>query len=278
MIQAKVKSKQYHGQYYIATIYESRAECISHGGVIVDYKDREQCKKGTFVESIEGYLVPVLQISLVGVNRFIYFPRLRFNAAKKVFSYNIDLLRSERYRLSFNEKLLAGYIGNGEAVIDSAMRVWPARKKGYYIVAIKRLFNNSDFTDYLFNVMGNTLREELEARGINKGTIADEIASAITQKDKEGNSIRVPQNVRLWALGKASDVLERGGQQQGNITNNVLVVSPDAIRQQMQSRLSPMQTDHQALDVSSGNLALEAMASVEPYIQSSSQAEENLQQ
>lgn len=282
MIQVRIKSKQYHGEYYVATIYHSKAECKSFGFTVVDYHD-PLIKRGDYVECIEGLLVPVLKVTDVvvkgrGKNRFIYFPKLRFNVKNKVFSYNIDAISGDRYRLSASEKLYAGYISSGLSMFDAALKTWQGKKTGYYIVAIKRLFNNADFTEYLFSIMGKTLREELEARGINKGTIADEIASAVLQQDMvTGEKIRVPQNVRLWALGKASDVLERGGQQQGNTTNNILVVSPDAIREQMQSKLSPMRTDHQELDVSSGSLALAAMALPEPYESPSSQDEESLQ-
>lgn len=259
MIQIRIDSKQHHGNYYTAKIYESSAECRAHGGVIVDYRS-EECVPGTYVKSIEGLLVPVLKVAKVSVNTFIYFPKLRFNTKRKHFSYNLDLVCQQRYRLTSSERLFAGHINSGLNMFDAAMRTWQGKKHGYYVVAIKRLFNDTEFTNYLFSIMGATLREELEARGINKGTIADEIAIAIKQKDSDGNPVRVPQNVRLWALGKASDVLERGGQQGGNVTNNVMIVSPDAIREQMQSKLSPNGGDHQELALTSGNPLLEVRA------------------
>lgn len=232
MIQVKIKSKQYHGDYYIAKIYESRRECLSFDNIILDYRDTALAK-GNYVESIEGLFVPVLKVAMVGVNRFIYFPKLRFNSKCKEFSYNLHLIGQERYKLSPSEKLFAGYISSGLNMFDAAMKVWQGKKQSYYIVVVKRLFNDVEFTEYLFSIMSKSLREELEARGINKGTIADEIASAVLQQDMvTGEKIRVPQNVRLWALGKASDVLERGGQQ-ASVTHNTLIISPDSIKQQM---------------------------------------------
>lgn len=260
MIQIRIDSKQHHGDYYTAKIYESPAECRAHGGVIVDYRSPE-CVKGTFVKSIEGLLVPVLKVAVCGMNTFIYFPKMRFNTKRKEFSYNIDLVSQPRYRLTASEKLFAGHVNGGLNIFDAAMRTWQGKKHGYYAVAIKRLFNDTDFTNYLFSIMGATLREELEARGINKGTIADEIATAITQKDSEGNSVRVPQNIRLWALGKASDVLERGGQQNGNVTNNVMLVSPQAIGDMMKAKLLPNGDDHQELASTSSNPLLEVRVS-----------------
>lgn len=265
MIQLKVKSKQYHGDYYIAKIYETERECRAFDCTIVDYKD-PAIKKGDYVKSIEGLLVPVLKVvelkSRGKSNKFVYFPKLRFNTKSKVFSYNMHFVGQERYKLTPSEKLFAGHINSGLNMFEAAMKTWQGKKQNYYVVIIKRLFKDAEFTDYLFSIMSKSLREELEERGINKGTIADEIAAAITQKDKDNNPIRVPQNVRLWALGKASDLLERGSQQGGNITNNVLVVSPDAIREQMQSKLTPMRNDHQVDVSASSNLLLEATVPV----------------
>lgn len=244
MIQIKVDSKRYHGEYYTAKIYESRRECINAGGTIVDYKDLAALKSGVYCESIEGLCVPVLKISTVNVtgrgkHTYIYFPRLRMSQRKAEFSYNIDLVSNPRYRLTYNEKAFAMRIAGGQEVFEAATVIWQGKKVPYYYATVKRLFKDTEFTNYLFEIMAKSLREELEELGVTKATIANEIAKAVLERDPEtGEKVRVPQNIRLWGLNKASDLLERQPVSTTNNLTGTFNINPTAILQAM-TTLSP---------------------------------------
>lgn len=244
MIQIKVDSKRYHGEYYTAKIYESRRECINAGGTIVSYKDSAALKPGVYCESIEGLYVPVLKVATVMTKgnikqTFIYFPKLRLNQRKREFSYNIDLVSNPRYRLTYNERTFAMRIAGGQDVFGAAVVIWQGKKVPYYYATIKRLFKDTEFTTYLFEIMAKSLREELEELGVTKATIANEIAKAVLERDPEtGEKVRVPQNIRLWGLNKASDLLERQPMSTTNNLTGTFNINPTAILQAM-TTLSP---------------------------------------
>lgn len=248
MIQIRIKSKQCYGGYWVATIFHTRNECLRLGHTIVNIEDLTEESKGCYVESIEGYLVPVLKVVKVRLETWIYFPRMRHNKKKK-FSYNIELVQGERYRLTAHERLYAVKLAAGGSIHEALQEVYPNKVKGYYKATIKRLFNTADFNEFLFTTMSDTLKAELEKRGITKGTIADKIAEFITgtrlnEETGEMVSVRVPQNLALWALNKASDVLEKKDhtveQQPG--ANNFFVLQQQLMMQKVGAIESPNHT------------------------------------
>ncbi len=287
----KVKSKQYHGDYYNAVIYESPGECK---GTIVDYKSLTTDNyKGTFCVSIEGLVVPVLKVTSVkskyGTNVWIYFPKLRLNQKKGTFSYNIDIVQQDRYQLNYKEKMFAGLVLAGLNAFEAAKRTWAGKKDNYYLKVIKRLFNTYDFIEYLFTLMNKSFKQELIDRGITKGTIADKVAEFITgiriDYDKETGKaietpVRVPQNLALWALNKASDLLERGSSNDtpnngtfGNDedSDNAPALSPAAMKALMAKNMTTeTPTNHTASDQmlkvsSEGNSHVVLQALEQPY-------------
>lgn len=249
MIKLTVQMKDSHGGYRIYEIYESEAECLAYGKEIVELKGRiSELKPGRYVKCIEGYYVPLLKVLTIGRynQTFVFFPRKRHNLRHKEFSYNLDFVSKLRFRLTYNEKLFVAHLHGGLTAWEAAVAVWKGKDERYLRSTIRNLFFRMEFVEYLYYTMGTSIKERLIANGITEDTIADKMTEFITGErlDKETGamvSVRVPQNLQLWALNKAVDLFDQPIQtqkNQGTLPNQQIIMNSIMLKQSPNQQIS----------------------------------------
>lgn len=200
----------YAGREFIC--YYDVDDARQNGQRVVDI---DLCQAGDYVESYQGYVLPVVRIVpfddhpvLRDVVSFPFCSVRRFRdpnsddpkaAYKKPYVYQWQL-HQHRKDLEPWQKHVAELVAFGEHPSDAVIKACGKKRYGKPYMIAKKLFNNKMFVHYLVHktVGMNDLRQKLEEKGIGIDRLAEEIDNALSQD--------VPTTVRLWALNTLKEV------------------------------------------------------------------------
>lgn len=150
---------------------------------------------GCYVQSEEGYWVPVIKHNCSKQTVYLRLPRKQITSRTSKFSYIPERMNVDKIYLNPKQKAVAELILSGLTFPKAVRSVYLNYKKG-----IKAIIHCDNFFIYIGKSY-MSLKDKLLEKGLDEEFLADKIKDILSEEKRQSPIIK------LWALNKLADSL-----------------------------------------------------------------------